>query len=63
MPYRIEYRFQFADTLEQAEAMRAFITSTSGTLPIAALPRTIDAAASESRPASGRPLEHVGQEP
>ena len=43
MTYRLEYHFQFADSLEQAEAMRAVITSTSATLPVVALPRVIDA--------------------
>ena len=42
--------------------MRAIITSTSGTLPIAALPRIMDAVTSDRR-ASDRALEHAGQEP
>ena len=36
MPFRLEYHFQFADSIEQEEAARVVITSTSATLPVVA---------------------------
>jgi len=45
MPYRLEYHFQFADSMEQAEAVRAVINSTWARLPVVALPRVLDTVA------------------
>jgi TonB family protein len=63
MPYRLEYHFQFADSMEQAEAVRAVINSTWARLPIVALPRVIDTVASGPGARSGSLLRHAEQEP
>ena len=63
MAYRLTYDFRLADSIEEVEAARAVISSTSGTLPIVAAPRIIDVTVSELRSRSPRPLEHSEQEP
>ena len=55
MAYRIEYHFQIAESLEQAEAARAVITSTSAMLPIVVLPQVIDAQSASGRRFAVRP--------
>jgi TonB family protein len=62
MPYRLEYRFQFADSPEQREAARAVITSTSATLYVLAETPVINVqTARRPRPRSDRPLDHAAQ--
>jgi len=62
MPYRLEYRFQFADSPEQREAARAVITSTSATLYVLADTPVINVqTARRPRPRSGWPADHAAQ--
>jgi len=64
MTYRLKYDFWFADSIEEVEAARAVVTSTSGTLPVVFwTPAVTLRTASGPRPTSGRSLEDAEQEP
>jgi TonB family protein len=64
MTYRLKYDFRLADSIEEVEAARAAVTSTSGTLPVVFwTPAVTIHTAGGPRPTSGRPLEHAEQEP
>ena len=63
MAYRLTYHFQFADSIEQAEAVRAVITPTSAMLPVVPRPLVLVHAVTEASQTSVRPLEHAEQEP